>query len=81
MDRFGRSLRFCYLKFNKEAISDGCRSENDLILLRYICLFVYLVVLDILLLMVLAFNYLYNNLWKLGLSSELFYSFSNEATL
>ena len=25
--RFGRSLRFCHLGFDKEAISDGCRSE------------------------------------------------------
>ena len=28
VDRFRRSLRFCYLEFNKEAISDGCRSGN-----------------------------------------------------
>ena len=28
VDRFGRSLQFCYLEFDKEAISDGCRSEN-----------------------------------------------------
>ena len=27
--RFGRSLRFCDLKFNKEVIYDGCRSENS----------------------------------------------------
>ena len=28
VDRFGRSLRYCYLEFDKEALSDGCRSEN-----------------------------------------------------
>ena len=28
VDPFGRSLRFCYLEFDKEAISDGCRSEK-----------------------------------------------------
>ncbi len=29
VDRFERSLRFCHLEFDKkEAISDGCRSEN-----------------------------------------------------
>ena len=27
MNRFGRSLRFCYPKLDNEAISDGCRSE------------------------------------------------------
>ena len=27
VDRFGHSLRFCH-RFDKEAISDGCRSEN-----------------------------------------------------
>ena len=29
VDRFGRTLRFCYLEFDKEAISDGCRSEDS----------------------------------------------------
>ncbi len=28
VDRFGRSLKNCRLGFDKEAISDGCRSEN-----------------------------------------------------
>ena len=28
VDRFERSLRFCYLEFDMEAISDICRSEN-----------------------------------------------------
>ncbi len=28
VDRFGRSLRVCHIEFDKEAISDGCRSEN-----------------------------------------------------
>ncbi len=28
VDQFGRYLRFCHLEFDKEAISDGCRSEN-----------------------------------------------------
>ncbi len=27
-DRFGRSLRFCHLEFDKEAIYDGCKSKN-----------------------------------------------------
>ncbi len=31
VDRFGCSVRFCYLEFDKEAISDGCRSENAVI--------------------------------------------------
>ncbi len=35
VDRFGRSLRFCHQEFYKEAISDGCRSENA----RYRCFF------------------------------------------
>ncbi len=26
--RFGRSLRFCHLKFDKEAIYNGCRNKN-----------------------------------------------------
>ncbi len=29
VDRFWRSLRFCYLKFNKEALSDGCRVKTQ----------------------------------------------------
>ncbi len=29
MDRFGRSLQFCHLELDKEAISDNCRSENE----------------------------------------------------
>ncbi len=29
VERFGRSLRFCYLELEEEAISDGLRSEND----------------------------------------------------
>ena len=29
MDRFARSLRFCHLEFDKEAIFDCCRSENS----------------------------------------------------
>ncbi len=28
VDQFGRSLRFCYLEFNKEAISDGFMSYS-----------------------------------------------------
>ena len=28
MDRLGRSLQFCHLEFNKEAINYGCRSKN-----------------------------------------------------
>ena len=28
VDRFKRSLQVCHLKFDKEAISDGWRSEN-----------------------------------------------------
>ena len=28
MVRFGRSLLFCHLELDKEAISDDCRSEN-----------------------------------------------------
>ncbi len=28
LDRFGRPFRFCQLEFDKEAISDGCKSEN-----------------------------------------------------
>ncbi len=28
VDRIGRSLRFCYLEFDKEAIFDVCRCEN-----------------------------------------------------
>ncbi len=28
VDRFGRCLWFCHLKFDKVAISDGCRSEK-----------------------------------------------------
>ncbi len=28
MDRFEHSFRFCHLEFEKEPISDGCRSEN-----------------------------------------------------
>ncbi len=40
IDRFERSLRFYHLELNKEAISDGCRSENtwhqwDFWILRY----------------------------------------------
>ena len=27
-DGFGRSLRLCYLIFDKEAISDGCKMER-----------------------------------------------------
>ena len=29
VDRFGRSLQFCNLEFDKEAISDGYMSENE----------------------------------------------------
>ena len=28
VDRFGRVLQIFHLEFDKEAISDGCRSEN-----------------------------------------------------
>ncbi len=28
VDRFGRTLQFCHLEFDKGAISNGCRSEN-----------------------------------------------------
>ncbi len=30
VDRFGRSLRFCHLELDKEAISDGSRSRKYL---------------------------------------------------
>ena len=29
VDRFGRSLRFCHLEFDKEAITDGFKSHSD----------------------------------------------------
>ena len=35
MDQFGRSLQFCNIEFEMEAISDGCRSENA----RYVYIF------------------------------------------
>ena len=28
VDRFRRILRFCHPEYDKEAIPDGCRSEN-----------------------------------------------------
>ena len=28
VNRFGRSLHFCHVEFDKEAISDGCRSKK-----------------------------------------------------
>ena len=35
VNRFGRSLRFCHLEFNKKAISDSHMSKNT----RYRCIF------------------------------------------
>ncbi len=42
VDRFGRSLRFCALKFDKEAISDGCSGLN----VRKVRGFEFLVILE-----------------------------------